>query len=252
VARGGRGRTKLAVRNTDRAVGTRLAGEVAARYGDHGFPGELELELTGTAGQSLGAFLVSGIAIRLAGFANDYVGKGMAGGLIVVRPPAELGAGPDQASALAGNTVLYGATGGALFVAGTAGQRFAVRNSGARAVVEGVGDHGCEYMTGGLVAVLGPVGRNFAAGMTGGEAWVLDADGSLGSKLNGETVEVHALEPGEDATALQGLLMEHLLRTGSPRAASVLGDWDAWRPRFRRIRPKAALPLPRHFCPDGP
>ena len=155
----------------DRAVGARLAGEVAARHGDHGFGGELRLELAGSAGQSLGAFLTDGVVVELTGEANDYVGKGMAGGEIVLRP-AEPGLG-GSAQVIAGNTCLYGATGGRLFAAGRAGERFAVRNSAATAVVEGAGDHCCEYMTGGVVAVLGSVGRNACAGMTGGTAYFL-------------------------------------------------------------------------------
>ncbi len=234
VAQGGRARAKFPIRNVDRSMGTRLAGEIAARWGDHGFQGAIALGFTGAAGQSFGAFCLDGLELRLEGIANDYVGKGMAGGLIVVRPHAD--ALEAAGGALVGNTVLYGATGGALFVAGSAGQRFAVRNSGARAVVEGIDDHGCEYMTGGVVVVLGSVGRNFGAGMTGGEAFVLDQDGTFAARVNAETVALTRLSSDdESARAVQALLMEHLLRTGSPRAASILADWDAWRQRFWRV-----------------
>ena len=236
VARGGQARASFPIRNVDRTMGARLAGELAARWGDAGFPGAIALAFEGAAGQSFGAFCVDGLDLRLAGMANDYVAKGMAGGLVVVRPAPD--APVAEGLALVGNTVLYGATGGALFVAGSAGQRFAVRNSGARAVVEGTGEHGCEYMTGGVVVVLGPVGRNFAAGMTGGEAYVLDEDGSFPARVNGETVAIARLgdqEGDEGARAVQALLMEHLLRTGSPRAARRLADWAAGRRRFWRV-----------------
>ena len=167
------------VRNTHRAVGAMLSGEVARRYGHAGLPDEtIRVKLRGTAGQSLGAFLAHGVTLELEGQANDYVGKGLSGGRIVVYPPRECPIAPEE-NIIVGNTVLYGAISGEIFLRGVAGERFAVRNSGATAVVEGCGDHGCEYMTSGTVVVLGKAGRNFAAGMTGGVAYVLDASGDF-------------------------------------------------------------------------
>ena len=216
----------------DRAVGARLAGEVAARHGDHGFNGELRLELAGSAGQSLGAFLVDGLVVELTGEANDYVGKGMAGGEIVVRPEEPRLGGPDQV--IAGNTCLYGATGGRLFVAGRAGERFAVRNSAAVAVVEGAGDHCCEYMTGGVVAVLGSVGRNACAGMTGGTVY-LRADAPP-AWLSGHATAADAGMYGGATDELTALLADHLARTGSEAAAALLAEPELLSARFVRVR----------------
>jgi glutamate synthase domain-containing protein 2/glutamate synthase domain-containing protein 3 len=223
------------VRNTDRSVGAELAGLLAARRGDAGTAhAPVEVHLTGSAGQSLWAFALPGMHVRLEGDANDGVGKGMHGGEIVIRPPrAERAAAP----VLVGNAALYGATGGRLFVAGRAGERFAVRNSGAWAVVEGVGDHGCEYMTAGAVMVLGAVGRNFAAGMTGGIAYVLDAtDGTIESAAGSSMVY---RRPGLDAeeTWVRAWLAEHHERTGSALAAELLRDWRRTRERFSAILP---------------
>ena len=222
IAGHGRVTRRASVVTRDRAVGARLAGAVATVHGDGGFRGELRLELAGSAGQSLGAFLTDGLAVELAGEANDYVGKGMAGGEIVLRPAeARLGG---SANVIAGNTCLYGATGGRFFAAGRAGERFAVRNSAASAVVEGAGDHCCEYMTGGVVAVLGPVGRNACAGMTGGTAFFLA--GEPPAWLDGhETVA----DAGMDAAAvaeLKRLLEDHRARTGSETAGALLSDAD--------------------------
>jgi glutamate synthase (ferredoxin) len=206
---------------------------VAARHGDHGFGGELRLELAGSAGQSLGAFLTDGVVVELTGEANDYVGKGMAGGEIVVRP-AEPGLG-GSAQVIAGNTCLYGATGGRLFAAGRAGERFAVRNSAATAVVEGAGDHCCEYMTGGVVAVLGSTGRNACAGMTGGTAYFL-ADAPPAWLAGHATVA----DAGMDATAVaevSALLRDHAARTGSAAAGAFLAEPERLAGRFVRVRP---------------
>jgi glutamate synthase (ferredoxin) len=231
----GHGRVTRAARvvTRDRAVGARLAGEVAARHGDHGFRGELRLELAGSAGQSLGAFLTDGVVVELTGEANDYVGKGMAGGELVVRPAEARLGGPDQV--IAGNTCLYGATGGRLYVAGRAGERFAVRNSAAVAVVEGAGDHFCEYMTGGVVAVLGSIGRNACAGMTGGTVYLRAGEPPVW--LAGHaTVADAGMDP--DAVAeLKALLREHSARTGSEAAAALLADPAALAGRFVRVRP---------------
>ena len=235
------GHGRVTVRETvvtrDRAVGARLAGEIAAQHGDHGFGGGLRLELTGAAGQSLGAFLTDGLSIELTGEANDYVGKGMAGGEIVLRPAEPRLGG--SANVIAGNTCLYGATGGRFFAAGRAGERFAVRNSAAAAVVEGAGDHCCEYMTGGVVAVLGDVGRNACAGMTGGTAYFL-ADAPPAWLAGHETVA----DAGMDAAAvaeLTALLEDHVALTGSEAAAALLAGPDALAGRFVRVRPTGGL-----------
>ncbi|MEB3350500.1 MAG: glutamate synthase-related protein [Cyanobacteriota bacterium] len=224
----------LTIVNTDRSVGARLAGDIAALHGNKGFGGRLDLGFTGAAGQSFGAFLLQGMSMRLVGEANDYVGKGINGGRIIVVPPAGVRAPGEQV--ILGNTCLYGATGGELFALGRAGERFGVRNSGARAVVEGAGDHCCEYMTGGVVAVLGSTGRNVGAGMTGGVAFLLD-DGLLKDRLNPETLQMLAITTTEQEQLLRGLLDAHLEHTGSKRAASILADWGGWLPRFRVMVP---------------
>jgi glutamate synthase (NADPH/NADH) large chain len=206
------------VRNVNRTVGTLLGSRVTRRYGGAGLPeGTIDVTLTGSAGQSLGAFLPRGIVLRLFGDANDYVGKGLSGGRIVVRPD-EAASFAAEDNVIAGNTLLYGATGGSLFVRGRVGERFCVRNSGATAVVEGVGDHACEYMTGGRVAILGPTGRNVAAGMSGGVAYLLDMDER---KLNREMVELEPLAEG-DVETLRQMLADHLSETGSPVAGELL------------------------------
>lgn len=227
-------RLAYSIQNTDRTVGARLAGEIARRYGDQGLPdGTIEVRFTGTAGQSFGAFCLGGLRLMLDGDANDYVGKSMAGGQIIIRPPA--GAPFAQSShTIVGNTVLYGATGGEFFAAGAAGERFAVRNSGAVAVIEGVGDHGCEYMTGGVVVVLGPVGRNFAAGMTGGIAYVLDETAMLEANCNRELVRITALAP-EDEGWLRQLIERHFALTHSRRAGLLLEAWSQVLPLFRKV-----------------
>jgi glutamate synthase domain-containing protein 2/glutamate synthase domain-containing protein 3 len=233
------------VRNGDRAVGTRISGEIALRYGTAGLPaGTVELELEGSAGQSLGAFLAPGVRILLDGEANDYVGKGMSGGEIVIRPAAGTAAG--QENVLVGNTVLYGATGGSLFVAGRAGERFGVRNSGARAVVEGVGDHACEYMTQGVVVVLGETGRNFASGMSNGVAYVLDEFGEFARRVQDSTVGIERLTGGIDEELLLALVERHVHSTGSQRAQAVLSRWTHFRPRFWKVAPRVALAEETH------
>ena len=223
------------ISNTDRAVGARLAGIIAARH-PAGLPeGSITIRLTGTAGQSLGAFLVPGVHLHLEGTANDGVGKGMAGGSIAIVPRAA-GAGPSHG---AGNAALYGATGGRLFVAGRVGLRFAVRNSGARAVVEGCLDHGCEYMTGGTVAILGPTGHNLAAGMTGGVLFVWDPTGEAPRRFAVTSPQAAHPSPS-DLEELHALLQEHLTATASPTAAAVLADWDRSRGQFWAMRPSPA------------
>ena len=225
--------------NRDRAVGTRLSGAIAQVYGDEGLAdGSVRLRLSGAAGQSLGAFLVDGVAIVLDGPANDYVGKGMGGGTIVVNPSLIGGEHPHGA----GNACLYGATGGSLYVAGAVGLRFAVRNSGATAVVEGTSDHCCEYMTGGTVVVLGALGRNTGAGMTGGELYVWDPE--LTAKAHfAETAPPSSRLTTDDADRVKGLVEEHLERTDSGRAAAILGSWSEAREQFWVVRPRP----PRSF-----
>ncbi|HEY2549812.1 MAG TPA: glutamate synthase large subunit [Streptosporangiaceae bacterium] len=225
---------ELPVRNVNRTVGTMLGYEVTRRWGAGGLPdGTIEIRLRGSAGQSLGAFLPRGITLRLTGDANDYLGKGLSGGRIVATPdPAAPFAAEHQV--IAGNVIGYGATAGEIFLRGQTGERFCVRNSGATAVAEGTGDHGCEYMTGGRVAILGPVGRNFAAGMSGGIAYLLDADHG---RLNDSMVSLEALTE-DDARFLERLISRHLTETGSPVARRLLADWAAALRRFSRVMPR--------------
>jgi glutamate synthase (NADPH/NADH) large chain/glutamate synthase (ferredoxin) len=230
--------------NIHRTVGARIAGYVAHEHGDKGLPeGIVHVAFRGSAGQSFGAFLTPGFHLTLVGEANDYLGKGMAGGEIVVRPPESARFGAHD-NVIAGNTVLYGATGGNLFLAGRAGERFAVRNSGAWAVVEGVGDHCCEYMTGGVVVVLGETGRNFGAGMSGGTAYVQDSDGSFPKKLNTEMVEASRLEDAHDIETLRALVEQHQRLTGSLFARDVLARWDYYVMSFWRVAAKATVAPP--------
>ena len=229
------------------------------RYGHAGLPDDtITLKLSGTAGQSLGAFLARGVTMELTGEANDYVGKGLSGGRIVIKPPAAF-KGKSEENIIVGNTVLYGAIAGEVYFSGVAGERFAVRNSGATAVVEGTGDHGCEYMTGGTVVVLGQTGRNFAAGMSGGVAYVLDEDGSFEKRCNLSMVALEAVsedalmpETGElegngpvdvrhlgraDEELLKSLIGKHASYTGSARAEAILTKWSAWRGKFVKVMP---------------
>ena len=229
------GGTKLRreIRNTERAVATRVGAFVSRQYGS--LPdGSIRFEFTGTAGQSFGAFIPAGMELTLVGEANDYLGKGLSGGRIIVLPPPKA-AWPREDNLLTGNVVLYGATSGELFLAGRAGERFCVRNSGAVAVCEGVGDHGCEYMTGGTAVILGSVGRNFAAGMSGGVAYVLD-DGSFHDRCNTEMVGLHPLD-GLDVVTAYTLIMRHAQLTGSPVAKAVLEDWPELSKRIIKVLP---------------
>ncbi|MFN9619649.1 MAG: glutamate synthase large subunit [Synechococcaceae cyanobacterium] len=232
---------RLAIVNTDRSVGARLSGEIAARHGNSGFRGRLDLQFAGAAGQSFAAFVLQGMEVRLVGEANDYVGKGLNGGRVVVVPPS--GASDPGAKVILGNTCLYGATGGELYALGRAGERFAVRNSGARTVVEGTGDHCCEYMTGGVVVVLGSTGRNVAAGMTGGVAFLLDENGGLADRLNGESVALCPLTTPEQEALLLPLLEAHHQHTGSARAAAILADWPTWKAQFKVLVPASEKAL---------
>ena len=229
---------KFPVRNIHRTVGTMLSGEVARRYGSAGLPVDtVRLKLNGSAGQSLGAFLAKGITLTLEGEANDYVGKGLSGGRIIVYPPRASRFAPEE-NIIVGNVALYGATSGEVFFNGMAGERFAVRNSGATAVVEGVGDHGCEYMTNGLVLVLGACGRNFAAGMSGGIAYVLDEKMDFTEKrCNLASVDLEPVIEPRDVELVRGLVEKHFELTGSQRAKNILDNWTETLPRFIKIFP---------------
>jgi glutamate synthase (NADPH/NADH) large chain/glutamate synthase (ferredoxin) len=225
------------IRNVNRSVGTRVSGEIGYQYGKEGLPeGTLTLQLEGSAGGSLGAFLAPGLRLVLTGEANDYVGKGMSGGEIVVRPCPSARFAPHENSII-GNTCLYGATAGVLFANGRAGERFAVRNSGGVAVVEGIGDHGCEYMTGGTIVVLGPTGKNFGAGMTGGMAYVLDVEERFTDLYNSGLVVTERLTE-EDKVVLQQLIYRHLEATGSVRAKEILADWQRFAGSFWKVIPR--------------
>jgi glutamate synthase (NADPH/NADH) large chain len=237
------GRFGFEVRNFNRSIGARLAGEIARRYGNDGMAGApLDILLRGTAGQSFGVWNLHGLNLTLEGDANDYVGKGMTGGRIVIRPPEGAGYVARHTSII-GNTCLYGATGGELYAAGRAGERFAVRNSGATAVIEGAGDHCCEYMTGGVVVVLGKTGVNFGAGMTGGFAYVLDIDREFVDLYNHELIDIHRINP-ETMEAhlhhLRDLIRSHVELTGSVWGEAILEDYRSFAPKFWLVKPKAA------------
>ncbi len=229
--------------NTDRTVGTRLAGAIASQYGDSGFEGQINLNFTGSVGQSFGAFNLPGIILRLEGEANDYVGKGMHGGEIIIKPPTDATYNASQ-NVIVGNTCLYGATGGILFANGLAGERFAVRNSKGIAVIEGAGDHCCEYMTGGVIVVLGKVGRNVAAGMTGGLAYFLDEDDSFRELVNPEIVKIQRVITEVGAKQLQELIQNHAERTGSPKAKKILQNWQEFLPKFWQLVPPSEADSP--------
>ena len=258
-------RIETSIKNTDRTAGAMLSGEIAKRYGHEGLPdGTIHVKLTGTAGQSFGAWLAHGVTFELEGDANDYVGKGLSGGRIIVRPTADASIIPEE-SIIVGNTVLYGAIEGECYFRGVAGERFAVRNSGAIAVIEGAGDHCCEYMTGGIVVVLGRTGRNFAAGMSGGVAYVLDEDGTFRSRCNMAMVDLEPMPDEEeiservyhhvhdlelhgrvevledmtryDAERLHLLITRHARLTRSGRAAEILAGWKKYCPMFRKVMP---------------
>ena len=229
---------ELPIRNSNRTVGAMLSGEIARRYGEEGLPdGTIRCRFHGSTGQSFGAFLARGLDVRMEGDANDYLGKGMSGGRLVLVPPAEAGFVPEE-NVIAGNVILYGASGGKLFVRGLVGERFGVRNSGTHAVVEGVADHGCEYMTGGVVVVIGPTGRNFAAGMSGGAAYVWDRDGDFAGRCNHEMVDLESVDESDDIVLLRELLEEHRELTGSTVADGILGDWETTLKQFVKVMPR--------------
>ena len=228
----------LPIRNVNRTVGTILGYEITKRYGGAGLPDDtIRVHFTGSAGQSFAAFVPNGVTMTLEGDANDYLGKGLSGAKVVVYPPRHSIFVPER-NILVGNVVLYGATGGEAYIRGLAGERFCVRNSGAAAVVEGVGDHGCEYMTGGRVAVIGPTGRNFAAGMSGGVAYVLDETGDFQQRCNLEMVDLEGVEASEDLTELREMLAKHVRYTQSTVAERILDEWDETRRQFVKVMPK--------------
>ena len=222
------------IRNVNRTVGTMLGAEITRRFGAVGLPaGTIDITLHGSAGQSLGAFIPQGISLRLYGDSNDYVGKGLSGGRIIVRPD-EKATFPSEENIIAGNVIGYGATSGEILIRGIVGERFCVRNSGATAVVEGIGDHGCEYMTGGEVLILGRTGRNFAAGMSGGRAFVLDLDDRL---VNPDMVDILAL-PADQEERLQQILSLFFTETGSVVANALLADWESAKSRISLVMPR--------------
>jgi len=224
------------VRNVNRTVGTRLGFEITRRHGVNGLPDDtIRLQFSGSAGQSFGAFVPAGVTMTLEGDANDFVGKGLSGARLIVYPPRRAGFTPED-NIIIGNVALYGATGGEAYIRGIAGERFAVRNSGARAVVEGVGDHGCEYMTAGTVLVLGRTGRNFAAGMSGGVAYVLNTDGAFERRCNPGMVDLEPLVETEDVAQVQALLAAHVRHTRSTVAERLLADWAPL--RFVKVIPR--------------
>jgi len=240
---------RLRIRNIHRTVGTMLSGQIARRYGSAGLPEDtIRFKFTGTAGQSFGAFLVKGVTLTLEGDANDYVGKGLSGGKLIIYPPRNSPFLPEE-NILVGNVVLYGATGGEAYFNGVAGERFAVRNSGATAVVEGVGDHGCEYMTKGVVVILGKTGRNFAAGMNGGIAYVLDKTGDFARvQCNRASVDLEPVTHADDIETLKRLITRHGEYTASPQAKWILANWNTMLPKFVKVFPhefKRVLGVPR-------
>jgi glutamate synthase (NADPH) large chain len=237
IERGEKVSAQLPIRNVHRVVGTIVGNEITRAHGAAGLPEDtVQLRFTGSAGQSFGAFIPKGITLELEGDANDYLGKGLSGGKILLYPSVDSEFVAED-NIITGNVAAYGATSGELYIRGKAGERFCVRNSGANAVVEGLGDHGCEYMTGGVVAVLGATGRNFAAGMSGGVAYLWDADGDCATRCNTQMVFLEAVG-GEDADALKKLIERHLEYTGSARAAALLTDWEQSLPRFVKVMPK--------------
>jgi glutamate synthase (ferredoxin) len=238
IERGEEVTAELPIRNVNRVVGTMVGSAITRRHGAKGLPQDtVRLHFRGSAGQSFGAFIPPGMTLSLEGDANDYIGKGLSGGRIVVFPPREAQFAAEQ-NIIIGNVAFYGATAGEAYVRGMAGERFCVRNSGVDAVVEGVGDHGCEYMTGGRVVVLGATGRNFAAGMSGGIAYVLDEDGTAERRVNRQMVTLRKLEEAAEIETVRRMIESHLDHTSSERAQQVLADWSARVARFVKVIPK--------------
>ena len=237
IEKGEKVQLELPIRNTNRTVGTMLSNAVALKWGEESLPdGTIHLKFNGSAGQSLAAWLVKGITLELEGDANDYVGKGLSGGRLIIYPP-KTSLYPSEENVIVGNVVLYGATSGEAYIRGTAAERFCVRNSGARAVIEGIGDHGCEYMTGGRTVILGPTGRNFAAGMSGGIAYVWDTAGNFSENCNHGMVELTGIEDDEEVAELKELIESHHQYTGSTVAEQVLSQWESVLPQFVKVMP---------------
>jgi glutamate synthase (ferredoxin) len=238
LERGARVKVTLPIRNTHRVVGTILGSEVTRRFGPEGLPEDtIHVHFQGSAGQSFGAFVPPGVTLELEGDANDYFGKGLSGGKLVLYPPAGSPFVPEE-NIIVGNVAFYGATSGEAYISGMAGERFCVRNSGVRAVVEAVGDHGCEYMTGGRVVVLGATGRNFAAGMSGGIAYVIDEAGDFQSHCNLDTVALEPLDDPEEIQEVKGMIRRHAEYTQSERAWKVLALWPDVRPHVVKVMPR--------------
>jgi len=250
IAGGWGGEWQYEVQNFNRSIGARLSGEIARRWGNYGMKDRpIVVRLSGNVGQSFGAWNAGGLHLYLEGDANDYVGKGMAAGRIVVRPP-RVASYVARETTIMGNTCLYGATGGALFAAGMAGERFAVRNSGAKVVVEGCGANGCEYMTNGVAVILGHVGENFGAGMTGGMAFVLDEDGSFSAHANPDSILWQRFASVHWEDVCKSLVEEHARRTDSKWAHTVLADWSHWRKRIWQVCPKEMVTRLAHPLSD--
>jgi glutamate synthase (ferredoxin) len=229
---------ELPIRNVHRVVGTITSGEITKKYGAKGLPEDtIKLKFTGSAGQSFGAFVTRGMTLAIEGDANDYFGKGLSGGKLVIYPPAQARYKAED-NMIVGNVALYGASAGEVYIRGMAGERFAVRNSGANAVVEAIGDNGCEYMTGGNVVVLGRAGRNFGAGMSGGVAYVMDESGEFAQGVNPQMVGVEKLEDPGEIAAVRALVQKHLDHTKSSRALHILADWDTCLPKFVKVMPR--------------
>jgi glutamate synthase (ferredoxin) len=238
IERGEKVKAELPIINVNRVVGTIVGSEITKKHGPAGLPEDtVYLKFNGSAGQSLGAFAPKGMTFELEGDANDYFGKGLSGAKLIVYPPKGSTFVAED-NIIIGNVALYGATAGEIFVGGMAGERFAVRNSGVNAVVEAIGDHGCEYMTGGKVVVLGPTGRNFAAGMSGGVAYILDETGDFKNRCNMELVALEKLEDADEIEEVWKLIQRHQTYTGSQRAAKILGDWKNYIPKFVKVMPQ--------------
>jgi glutamate synthase domain-containing protein 3 len=230
---------EVPIKNSDRTAGTMLSSVVAKKFGANGLPSDtIQIRFTGSAGQSFGAFLARGISLHLEGAANDYVGKGLSGGKITVDTPKDASYVASQ-NIIVGNVVLYGATSGEAYFNGMAGERFAVRNSGAMAVVEGVGDHGCEYMTGGVVVIIGKTGKNFGAGMSGGEVFIFDEDKTFRTRLNPAMVRIDEFKDDRDIELVERMLANHIIYTNSSKAKRILDRWKEYVPRFLKVIPAA-------------
>jgi glutamate synthase domain-containing protein 3 len=242
---------EVPIRNSDRTAGTMLSSMIAKKYGPKGLPPDtIQVRFTGSAGQSFGAFLAKGISLHLEGAANDYVGKGLSGGRITVDTPRDASFIASQ-NIIVGNVVLYGATSGEAYFNGMAGERFAVRNSGAMAVVEGVGDHGCEYMTGGVVVILGRTGKNFGAGMSGGEVFIFDEDKSFKTRLNPTMVRIDEFKDDRDIELVKRMLANHVIYTNSSKAKRILDHWKENMPKFVKVIPMAYAEVVERHLAEG-